>query len=142
MIKLTQKPDIPESLQVADVRDSLARISDKVQSGEPLTDKDFSSGIWRKKDVRPVLWEHHNGKCCYCERKRDPKGEPDVEHFRPKTKTTEDGNPGYWWLAYDWSNLFFSCKACNQKKVRTFPSAMSDKEPERLKMICPWKIHI
>src|SRR5262249_26548553 len=29
---------------------------------------------------------------------------------------------GYWWLAYDWSNLLFSCRACNQEyKKNHFP---------------------
>lgn len=31
-------------------------------------------------------------------------------------------NSGYWWLAYDWTNLFFACKSCNQEyKKNHFP---------------------
>ena len=32
------------------------------------------------------------------------------------------GEPGYYWLAYEWSNLFFSCQLCNQRyKGNLFP---------------------
>jgi uncharacterized protein (TIGR02646 family) len=39
-----------------------------------------------------------------------------VEHFRPASK--------YWWLAYTWENLFFSCQNCNRwGKNDAFPLA-------------------
>jgi len=32
------------------------------------------------------------------------------------------GRPGYYWLAYEWTNLFFACQICNQKfKANLFP---------------------
>ncbi len=32
------------------------------------------------------------------------------------------GRPGYYWLAYRWSNLFFACQLCNQRfKKNLFP---------------------
>jgi hypothetical protein len=32
------------------------------------------------------------------------------------------GRPGYYWLAYDWGNLFCSCQLCNQRfKRNLFP---------------------
>jgi Mg2+ and Co2+ transporter CorA len=51
----------------------------------------------------------------------------DVEHFRPKggyRQSADDplGKPGYYWLAYEWSNLFFACQLCNQRfKKNLFP---------------------
>ncbi len=51
----------------------------------------------------------------------------DVEHFRPKTAYFIDDDPtlvypGYYWLAYDYSNLFFACQICNQTfKKNYFP---------------------
>jgi uncharacterized protein (TIGR02646 family) len=65
-------------------------------------------------------------KCCYCERKRDKNRESDIEHFRPKADVTEadEVHKGYWWLAYEWPNLFFSCRHCNQEhKKNHFPVA-------------------
>ena len=54
-------------------------------------------------------------------------GYGDVEHFRPKGgyKQRRRGparRPGYYWLAYDWDNLFYSCQLCNQRfKRNLFP---------------------
>ena len=51
------------------------------------------------------------------------------EHFRPKAgyqQSPEDDlhKPGYYWLAYEWSNLLFSCQICNQQgKKNLFPLA-------------------
>jgi uncharacterized protein (TIGR02646 family) len=61
-------------------------------------------------------------KCCYCERSRDVTRESDVEHFRPKADVTNCDGAGYWWLAYAWTNLLFSCRYCNQEYKRNqFP---------------------
>lgn len=52
--------------------------------------------------------------------------ESDIEHFRPKTKCSDrtPSKPAYWWLAYDWDNLFFACRLCNQEyKKMQFPIA-------------------
>ncbi|HYO64970.1 MAG TPA: hypothetical protein VEU33_02705 [Archangium sp.] len=54
-------------------------------------------------------------KCCWCEQRLGYRSE-DVDHFRPKTKarrTVKRYDEGYWWLAYDRDNLFFSCAACS-----------------------------
>ncbi len=53
----------------------------------------------------------------------------DVEHFRPKAgyRQSLKGRlirPGYYWLAYEWSNLLFCCQLCNQRfKGNYFPLA-------------------
>jgi uncharacterized protein (TIGR02646 family) len=45
----------------------------------------------------------------------------DVEHFRPKGPVDGDENHGgYWWLAYDGSNYFLSCPACNRNRKRSY----------------------
>ncbi|MDM8523306.1 hypothetical protein QUF80_08040 [Desulfococcaceae bacterium HSG8] len=122
MIKLESRPPVPDSLKSEKVKRIKNKISDKIQAGECLKSVDFEP-YWRENDVKTSLWRYHHKKCCYCERKRDLKRESDVEHFRPKAKVTEDENhSGYWWLAYDWTNYLFSCKACNQEyKKNRFP---------------------
>lgn len=119
MIRLRTKPTIPATLESEKVQKVKEKIAIKVSRIQEITDKDFPN-YWIEDDVRLKLWKYQYRKCCYCERKRDSKGEPDIEHFRPKTKA-EDVKPGYWWLAYDWDNLFFSCKKCNKKKTSRFP---------------------
>ena len=78
--------------------------------------------LWKEERVKKFLHQSQNGKCCYCERRRDEKAETDVEHFRPKAKVKESSNhSGYWWLAYSWDNLLTSCKKCNNRKSAHFP---------------------
>ncbi|MCX6578764.1 MAG: HNH endonuclease [Candidatus Aminicenantes bacterium] len=101
------------------VEDTKKQIENMIKAGINLKSADFEPH-WH--DIKEYLWQWHDGKCCYCERKRD-KREFDVEHFRPKAGISdENGHPGYWWLAYEWENLFLACKSCNQEIKKTqFP---------------------
>lgn len=70
------------------------------------------------------LTKLYANKCCYCERSRGY--EIQVDHYRP-TKTRDNktnpeyNQPGYYWLAYTWSNLLPLCSKCNQEKSNKFP---------------------
>ena len=123
MIKIKERPDIPSSLKPEKVSGALQKLINKVQRGEDIVSSDFNSEIWRAEDVKDALWNSQNGKCCFCENMRARRREFDAEHFRPKGGVDEDdGHPGYWWLAYDWSNLLYACKPCNQGNKRNkFP---------------------
>jgi hypothetical protein len=58
-------------------------------------------------------------KCWYIECK-NLGTDDDVDHFRPKLGVKEDpGHPGYYWLAFDWTNLRLSCHRAN--RLRTNP---------------------
>lgn len=93
------------------------------QSGEKKFK--FSSDIYGASSVKTALISAQHKKCCFCERLVGEDG--DVEHFRPKSaycqqKGTTLVRPGYYWLVYDWDNLYFSCSACNQRcKRNLFP---------------------
>ncbi|WP_170303427.1 AAA family ATPase [Reyranella soli] len=51
-----------------------------------------------------------------------------MAHFRPKSVVVEDkSSQGYWWLAYDWDNLFVLCPRCNQMKGARFPIPINAK---------------
>lgn len=72
--------------------------------------------VYRHPSVKTALEELFHRKCAYCE---TPLGEADwqVEHFRPKKAVAERrDHPGYYWLAYEWSNLYPSCAPCNQSR--------------------------
>ena len=114
------RPHKPAALRSDKITRTLAALREKARRGDKITSSDIPSH-WT--DVRDDLYKMHSGKCCFCERKRDKAREPDVEHYRPKARVTENRNhPGYWWLAYDWDNLLWSCKACNEdKKGNHFP---------------------
>ena len=77
----------------------------------------FDSRIYAHETVKAALVAMQRGKCAYCERIIGLGG--DVEHFRPKGNVCQAAGgaaqtPGYYWLAYEWSNLLYACKDCNQ----------------------------
>jgi len=124
MIRIRRKSTAPDTLKSQKVKDAQKKIEGIAAQRKPAS-KDFQSH-WGEDDVRTALWEMQHRKCCDCERKRDKNRESDIEHFRPKADVTEadEAHKGYWWLAYEWPNLFFSCRHCNQgHKKNHFPVA-------------------
>lgn len=93
----------------------------------------FDAGIYAHKTVKDALVAAQHGKCCFCESKITHVAYGDVEHFRPKKgyrQRRDDplGRPGYYWLAYEWGNLLFSCQLCNQRHKRNlFPLRHPDR---------------
>ena len=81
----------------------------------------FKSSIYRKTTIE-ALETLYNFKCAYCETDTSAGAPFQVEHFRPKAKTEGDvTHKGYYWLAYEWSNLTLGCSACNNAKKNHFP---------------------
>jgi uncharacterized protein (TIGR02646 family) len=94
------------------------------RSGEKIFNID--SNIYRSESVRKALRHAQYDKCCYCESKFLATSYGPVEYYRPKGAVQQalgqkKEYPGYYWLAYDWNNLLFSCTACNTKKGELFP---------------------
>ncbi|HEV2735877.1 MAG TPA: hypothetical protein VGV85_13610 [Longimicrobiaceae bacterium] len=87
----------------------------------------FDAGIYGHRTVKEALVAAQHSKCCFCESKVGMEG--DVEHYRPKAGFSQGAGrriegPGYYWLAYQWSNLLLSCSICNQRfKRNLFPLA-------------------
>ena len=84
--------------------------------------------LYRHPDVKAQLKSDQNGKCAYCERKFNGDYGA-VEHYRPKGAWQQErgdalNKPGYYWLAYEWENLLYSCDECNTScKKNLFPLA-------------------
>ncbi len=79
------------------------------------------------------LIELFAGKCAYCETSvRTAFGA--VDHFRPEVEATglkKQSDPDhYWWLAYEWSNLYLACADCSRNKRTLFPVARRRAAPE------------
>lgn len=110
------------------------------------------SGTWGRRGVargahKSRLASSMKGiaKCAWCEQIRCVTRELDVEHYRPKARVTEwrgsppvvsdippdevDVGPGYWWLAYSWSNFTLACKLCNQSWKRNLFPVESPRPP-------------
>ena len=87
----------------------------------------FDRGIYGNAGVKQALKSAQHHKCCYCEARFDANYSGDVEHYRPKGAVGAGKAkvlPGYYWLTYAWSNLFYACADCNQYRKRAaFPVA-------------------
>lgn len=89
----------------------------------------FDRDLYAHDSVKDSLQRMQQDKCAFCESKVSHIAYGDVEHFRPKggfRQHQDDalGRPGYYWLAYEWENLLFSCQLCNQRfKKNLFPLA-------------------
>ena len=87
----------------------------------------FSQSVYGHASVRRALVEAQHDKCCYCESRLEVTSRKEVEHFRPKGAVQQEPGqeimyPGYYWLAYSWSNLLMSCNVCNSTHKRSlFP---------------------
>jgi uncharacterized protein (TIGR02646 family) len=87
----------------------------------------FDSSIYGAREVKAALRDAQHRKCAFCESNFDHTGYGDIEQIRPKAgykqrETDELKRPGYYWLAYEWNNLFYACQLCNQRfKRNLFP---------------------
>jgi hypothetical protein len=73
----------------------------------------LSTKIYGADSVKRILKDIQKGKCCYCE-KNQKEEYGAVEHYRPKggyksKRKDKITKPGYFWLCYEWSNLYFVC---------------------------------
>ncbi len=83
---------------------------------------EFRADLW--KELKLHLFDLFEGKCAYCEACVQDVAFGEVEHYRPKRHVEEcPDHPGYYWMAYDLSNLLPSCQVCNgyQAKMNHFP---------------------
>lgn len=87
----------------------------------------FKSDIYGHENVKQLLMRLQFGKCAFCENNVTAVAYGDIEHFRPKKGYKQNSQDtlhytGYYWLAYAWENLLFSCSICNQRhKKNLFP---------------------
>ncbi|BCK13621.1 TPA: hypothetical protein RSW75_000960 [Vibrio cholerae] len=73
------------------------------------------SNVWGQ--LSTVLANLSHGKCWYCE-SNELRSDNPIDHYRPKGKVAEcQDHPGYWWLAFEWSNYRYSCTYCNSRRV-------------------------
>lgn len=125
-----QKPSTPPEKLAQDGKrrrrshcSSYSRNPTGYQAGEKKFS--FDSNIYAHESVKQSLIKAQHKKCCFCERLVGTDG--DVEHFRPRQAYKQAvgeplQRPGYYWLAYEWGNLYLACPGCNQRhKQNLFP---------------------
>jgi len=88
---------------------------------------EIDRNVYADSSVKASLIQIQNYKCCFCEAKISRIDDGHVEHFRPMKAFRQSQNdalerPGYYWLSYDWDNLFLACTKCNgRNKLNLFP---------------------
>jgi uncharacterized protein (TIGR02646 family) len=123
MVKIKKrKSDIPPSLKTKGAAEITVL---KAMSSKQLLAYTFKSGLYGSKEVKSVLKTLQKDKCCFCEAKVSHVSHGDVEHYRPKAGWVQKDKdkltkPGYYWLAYDFDNLFLACQICNQTYKRNY----------------------
>jgi uncharacterized protein (TIGR02646 family) len=86
--------------------------------------KEDITGTYKLASVKESLNEQQHSKCCFSEAKFEGDFRH-VEHFRPKLRVDEWPSgvhtyPGYYWLAYAWSNLFLCKQLINVSYKKNF----------------------
>lgn len=95
--------------------------------------KEVDSKLYGRKSIREEYFFCKSapfyGKCVYCETLISRTSEGDIEHFRPHGAASDENwdpvtitddrgqtvpHPGYYWLAYNWTNLVPACQTCNR----------------------------
>jgi len=106
-----------------------ARAADPLAGASAARGFNFLKSVYGPKRIKTALSRAQFEKCCYCENYFAGNYAGDVEHFRPKGRIKERRGapflyPGYFWLAYRWDNLLYSCSLCNSSgKGELFPIA-------------------
>lgn len=76
------------------------------------------------REIKKNLHEIFHGKCGYCETKIESYVTGTVDRYRPNNGVRDKNEYHqdlYWWLTFEWDNLIYSCKECNQYKGNYFP---------------------
>ncbi|MED3056082.1 AAA family ATPase [Bacillus thuringiensis] len=83
--------------------------------------------------IKKLLLEAFNYKCAFCEKKILNQNLAKVERFRPSINAMNLNGKiheeHYWWLRYDWSNLYLICRECNRNKNNLFPIKKKRADP-------------
>lgn len=75
-------------------------------------------------NLKEELHKIFHGKCGYCEVGIPSSEYGIIDRFRPHNGVRDKNEYNqdlYWWLTFDWDNLIYSCKECNQYKANYFP---------------------
>jgi len=131
--------ETPEILLSDRVEREKIRMNDffNQQRKKKQTQYDFKNRFFTHRQVKKSLEKLFHGKCAYCESIVTSTMDMTIDHFRPKQYAMNlDGTVSknhYWWLAYEWTNLYSSCSICNSSKSTRFP--VIDRRISRFKQV-------
>jgi uncharacterized protein (TIGR02646 family) len=128
MIKVDRSAvSAPSVLSGAQARAGLARAAEHFATQDARSEQavfEFEP-VYAEPEVITALSDLFAGKCAFCESPAAASAAPIRHHFRPKQEAVnvdgEVSRPHYWWLVYDWENLYFSCQRCATAAGARFP---------------------
>ena len=127
MIRIQRPPEPPRVLETAGTKKTMEHCDEYDRDGDAYRrgakQFKFSTYVYGHDSVRQSLSAAQRDKCCYCESRLGVTSHRVGEHFRPKGAVQQDSDqrmeyPGYYWLAYSWTNLLMSCDVCNSTHKR------------------------
>src|SRR5450432_3188427 len=127
----------PPSLNSPPAED--ARIEAELFFGPPISDRkqkhhSFFPLTTKLAGFSKALSDAFNGKCAFCESYVSIDEPSCMDRYRPKSGAIgQDGTASpdhYWWLAYEWSNLYLVCLACNKIRGDRFPITGKRADPK------------
>ena len=128
MIRIN-RANVPEPAILQSERVKLARSRARNHFQRPFAQRSqirftFDTGIFQTEDLRRALTDLCEGKCAYCESAIGAVAPAQIDRYRPRSFAGTDRTikrDHYWWLAYEWSNLYLCCPVCSRNKGRRFP---------------------
>ena len=122
--------DEPTGLRVAGRRRLGVAVAAFNQHGSPSEALTQTLIGYGSAATKRALFKAQYEKCAWCERETAFSSHP-VDHYRPRNGAWRNlpheprriDTSHYWWLAWTWSNLLFSCPRCNDQghKGNYFP---------------------
>lgn len=120
-----ERPPAPAVFQSPEWRSAQKSARKFFKRAEAKRQHHYEFNIPRRDEVMAALIALFYEKCAFCESKYPRVSLMDIENFRPKKGAVgKDGTLSpyhYWWLAYEWFNLYPICLECNQSKGSRFP---------------------
>ncbi len=131
MIRIKRSKDEPSAL--TNIRERQLKLAIQKHAHPGVHSEEFRNTLigYNERTIKETLYAAQHKKCAWCERKADFSSCP-VEHYRPKKGSKRHfwndsvaivDDEHYWWLAWTWENLHFSCCRCNDQahKGNYFP---------------------
>jgi predicted ATPase len=127
MIKIEpgSAPDFLRSDRVNGARRAAEEFYRGHKAKRAQTRHEFDRDIFYHPDLLGALHATFYSKCAFCESPPEVVGDLVCGHYRPYDGAVDlAGNfdpDAYWWLAYEWENLYLICEACWKSKGNRFP---------------------
>jgi hypothetical protein len=127
-VSVTPPNDVAWDRWIAKCIETRDKLIATVASGSGVT---INTKVYKGQKNKILTFFH--GKCAYCESAMSYNQDGDLDHFRPKAEVSDENDvvvmvtqpdgsmkphPGYYWLAYEWRNLFPTCIRCNRPYKR------------------------